>query len=159
IDLSARASPKPIPSVSAAARPASSHDMSRTHVHGDASAVSRRWVFIGVISIDTSSGRRRIDEPTALCKVFAYRSMHDLHRLDGNSATKFRRCDHVHRPSDSARHRRLAPLRTGNVRNRSDKEAIMRKLVRDAMTPNPRTIGGGASVLEAAQLMERADVG
>ncbi len=35
----------------------------------------------------------------------------------------------------------------------------MRKLVRDAMTPNPRTIGGGASVVEAAQLMERADVG
>ena len=35
----------------------------------------------------------------------------------------------------------------------------MRKLVRDAMTPNPRTIGGGASVIEAAQLMETADVG
>ena len=35
----------------------------------------------------------------------------------------------------------------------------MRKLVRDAMTPNPRTIGGGASALEAARLMEQADVG
>jgi len=35
----------------------------------------------------------------------------------------------------------------------------MRKLVRDAMTPNPQTIGGGASVVEAAQLMDRADVG
>jgi len=38
-------------------------------------------------------------------------------------------------------------------------EAIMRKLVRDAMTPHPRTIGGGAPVTEAAQLMDRANVG
>ena len=35
----------------------------------------------------------------------------------------------------------------------------MRKLVRDAMTPNPRTIGGSATVMEAAQVMDRADVG
>jgi CBS domain-containing protein len=42
---------------------------------------------------------------------------------------------------------------------RSEKEAIMGKLVRDAMTPNPRTIGGGASVVDAARIMEQADVG
>ncbi|TML70957.1 MAG: CBS domain-containing protein [Actinobacteria bacterium] len=45
------------------------------------------------------------------------------------------------------------------LRSRSDKEAIMGKLVRDAMTPNPRTIGGTATVVEAAQIMDRADVG
>jgi CBS domain-containing protein len=35
----------------------------------------------------------------------------------------------------------------------------MGKLVRDAMTPNPRTIAGGASVVDAARIMEQADVG
>jgi CBS domain-containing protein len=50
-------------------------------------------------------------------------------------------------------------LQNGESSARNDKEAIMRKLVRDAMTPNPRTIGSGASVVEAAQLMETADVG
>jgi CBS domain-containing protein len=39
------------------------------------------------------------------------------------------------------------------------KGAIMGKLVRDAMTPDPRTIGAGASVVEAARIMEEADVG
>ena len=35
----------------------------------------------------------------------------------------------------------------------------MSKLVRDAMTPNPRTITEGASAVEAARLMEEIDVG
>jgi CBS domain-containing protein len=35
----------------------------------------------------------------------------------------------------------------------------MAKLVRDAMTANPRTLGVGASVLDAARLMEEEDVG
>ena len=35
----------------------------------------------------------------------------------------------------------------------------MGKLVRDAMTPNPRTVGLGDSVVEAAQIMEKEDVG
>jgi CBS domain-containing protein len=35
----------------------------------------------------------------------------------------------------------------------------MGKLVRDAMTPNPRTIGRDATVVEAAQIMEEADIG
>jgi CBS domain-containing protein len=35
----------------------------------------------------------------------------------------------------------------------------MAKLVRDAMTPNPRTIQRDVSVVEAAKIMEEADVG
>lgn len=35
----------------------------------------------------------------------------------------------------------------------------MHKLVRDAMTPNPRTIHADASVVEAARIMEESDVG
>ena len=35
----------------------------------------------------------------------------------------------------------------------------MGKLVRDAMTPNPRTVALGDSVVEAAQIMEEEDVG
>lgn len=35
----------------------------------------------------------------------------------------------------------------------------MAKLVRDAMTANPRTVRVGASVLDAARLMEEEDVG
>ena len=35
----------------------------------------------------------------------------------------------------------------------------MGKLVRDAMTRDPRTIGDGSSVVEAARIMEEADVG
>jgi CBS domain-containing protein len=53
----------------------------------------------------------------------------------------------------------FGPPARGEPSTWSYKEAIMRKLVRDAMTPNPRTIGGSATVMEAAQLMEQADVG
>jgi len=35
----------------------------------------------------------------------------------------------------------------------------MGKMVRDAMTPNPRTVALGDSVVEAAQIMEKEDVG
>ena len=35
----------------------------------------------------------------------------------------------------------------------------MTKLVRDAMTPNPRTVSEQDSVVEAAQIMEQEDVG
>ncbi len=35
----------------------------------------------------------------------------------------------------------------------------MGKLVRDAMTPNPRTVQQDASVVDAARIMEQADVG
>ncbi|SRR6266516_3021661 len=35
----------------------------------------------------------------------------------------------------------------------------MRKTVRDAMTPNPRAVSPGSSVVEAARLMEQEDVG
>jgi CBS domain-containing protein len=43
--------------------------------------------------------------------------------------------------------------------NRAEEEALMGKLVRDAMTPDPHTIGRDASVVEAARIMEQADVG
>src|SRR5438093_9174981 len=35
----------------------------------------------------------------------------------------------------------------------------MGKMVRDAMTPNPRTVALGDSVVEAAHIMEKEDVG
>src|SRR2546423_1456421 len=38
-------------------------------------------------------------------------------------------------------------------------EVTMVKLVRDAMTPNPRTIGSDVTVVEAARIMKHADIG
>ncbi len=35
----------------------------------------------------------------------------------------------------------------------------MGKLVRDAMTPNPRTVQQDASIVDAARIMEQADIG
>jgi CBS domain-containing protein len=35
----------------------------------------------------------------------------------------------------------------------------MGKLVRDAMTPNPRTVQQSASIVDAARIMEQADIG
>jgi CBS domain-containing protein len=45
------------------------------------------------------------------------------------------------------------------VQGEHEKEAIMSKLVRDAMTANPRTVRLDGPVLDAAQIMLEEDVG